>query len=490
MGAWSADEAGLPVYSLIDLQTAITECRKQARAEDQARLRLGAVASTVSRNRVYGENNLRGFSREAGIEYKTLADHKRVYERLAELEISERSEILEKLQRGSLYYSWLLVVAAVEGDAGFVEILKQARSTAHARELAGLPLHQQHVQKLAARDEAEIVAAEQAEKREQPPEIERGEEPARLVRQSAVQLLYGDCLQVLDQIEKGSVDAIISDIPYGTKNEGGFGAANHGQIANDESPIKAIEFLTQMLAAASRVVKPDAHLLLGVSGKIRISADLMRVIDQAGWRLTPIPIVWDKTRGAKAIPGEPYQRHYELWLHARRGKPKKWPHSGHGDVLRYPAIPGPQRLHHHQKPLGLMVALLDGFVPRGGCVLDPCVGSGSTLVAADLLGLNAYGIEVDIGHYQNADKKLQRVQRAPESLRQKWLKEAQEPRSSPNAEVSRGEVMQQMLAALDFDCVQESTLRAKIREANLTDEERIARGEIRLIDWDWEDPAA
>lgn len=471
MSAWSTDAAGLPVYSPVDRQAALTECRKQARAEDQARLRLGAVASAVSQHRVYGDQSLKQFAQAAKVDYTTLHDRKRVYERLAELEISERSEILERLRRGSLYYSWLLVTAAVEDDDEFVEILRQARSTQNAKDLAGKPLHRQHVQTLVEKEEAMIDAAEQTEKKKQPKGVPR------------VRLHHGDCLEVLDQIEEGSIDAIVSDIPYGIKNEGGFGVANHGKIANDESPEENIEFFEEMLDAVIRVAKPDAHFLFGVSPQIRISSELMRILAEAGLSVTRAPLVWDKTRGNR-VPGEPFQRHHELWLHAYRGQPKKWPHMGHGDVLRYPTTPGLQRYHHHMKPLSLMLALLEGFVPRGGRVLDPCAGSGSTLVAADLLDLEAIGIEIDPRHYRTADERLQRVRRAPEALRQKWLDEARESGRAAN-NISRDEVERQMFAALEPDLVSEmvfeSTLRHRLHEASLTDEDRRARGEYQLF---------
>ena len=52
------------------------------------------------------------------------------------------------------------------------------------------------------------------------------------------------------------------------------------------------------------------------------------------------------------------------------------------------------RIHPTQKPINLLKHLIELFTDRGDVVIDPCAGSGSSLLAAKQLGRKAYGFEI------------------------------------------------------------------------------------------------
>lgn len=62
------------------------------------------------------------------------------------------------------------------------------------------------------------------------------------------------------------------------------------------------------------------------------------------------------------------------------------------------------KIHPTQKPVKLLKKLIEIFTDEGEVVIDPCAGSGSTLVAATELNRKAYGFEIDRKIYADANQ--------------------------------------------------------------------------------------
>jgi site-specific DNA-methyltransferase (adenine-specific) len=65
---------------------------------------------------------------------------------------------------------------------------------------------------------------------------------------------------------------------------------------------------------------------------------------------------------------------------------------------------GVEKLHPTQKPVNVLKKLIEIFTDEGDVVIDPCAGSGSTLVAALELNRKAYGFEIKKDFYKDAKK--------------------------------------------------------------------------------------
>jgi site-specific DNA-methyltransferase (adenine-specific) len=69
------------------------------------------------------------------------------------------------------------------------------------------------------------------------------------------------------------------------------------------------------------------------------------------------------------------------------------------------------KVHPTQKSVPLLERLIQVFTDRGEIVIDPCAGSGTTLLAAAQCGRRAYGFEIKKNYYNDANNKvLRRIQ--------------------------------------------------------------------------------
>jgi DNA modification methylase len=205
-----------------------------------------------------------------------------------------------------------------------------------------------------------------------------------------VQLYLGDCLEILPVLT--GIDAVVTDPPYGIKYRSGHDGCLARSIAGDGD--------TEL---RDEVIRRYAGLPIAIF---------------ATWRCAP-PVkprgclVWSKNAGGMGDLAFPWRPDFELiWVYGQG-----W--AGHRDsaVLHAETVctwnTGPAaRLHPHQKPVGLIVQLLEKL-PEGCTVLDPFMGSGTTGVACVQTGRNFIGIEIDPTYYAIAERRIKEAQMQP-----------------------------------------------------------------------------
>lgn len=76
------------------------------------------------------------------------------------------------------------------------------------------------------------------------------------------------------------------------------------------------------------------------------------------------------------------------------------------------------KLHPTQKPLKLLKRLIEIFTDPGEVVIDPCAGSGSTLVAAIESGRKAFGFEIKKDFYKDAKAWVERTKSISEQIKE------------------------------------------------------------------------
>jgi site-specific DNA-methyltransferase (adenine-specific) len=217
-----------------------------------------------------------------------------------------------------------------------------------------------------------------------------------------IQVIEGDCLAVLPTLEKESFDAIVTDPPYGISFEGGSTAgANRkkfGKILNDDAPF------IWFMPGAYRVLKPGG--IIHVFCRWDVQDHFRRALKWAGFKVKS-EVVWDRMVHGMGDTASAYAPQHDTILFAIKDK-YKFPGKRPNDVIRGMRLNGVDKVHPAEKPIELLVKLLE-ITPSGQTkarILDPFCGSGTTLVAADSLGMDAVGIELDPRYAQIARERI------------------------------------------------------------------------------------
>jgi len=236
-----------------------------------------------------------------------------------------------------------------------------------------------------------------------------------------IKLINGDCLEIMKQIESGSVDAIITDPPYGTT------ACKWDSV---------IDF-TLMWEQLNRIIKPNGAIVLFGSEPFSSALRMSNIKNyKYDW-------VWDKKKHANAMLAkfQPLKIHELVHIFSSGGKASYYPikekrnprvdketdikngdNFGGKTVKRKYSNPkglyNPKsileisnanqkgKVHPTQKPVELMEYLIKTYTNEKETVLDFTMGSGSTMVACQNTNRNGIGIEQDDNYFNIAERRI------------------------------------------------------------------------------------
>ena len=210
-------------------------------------------------------------------------------------------------------------------------------------------------------------------------------------QQDNITIYHGDCRDILPQFPDKSFDLVLTDPPYGMKNntdssrfsggqaghiaKRGNGGRFSGRIYGDDKPFDPSPFL-----------KFDSVILWGYNhfaGRLPVGSTLVwikREESAYGTFLSDAELAWMK--GGCGV-------------YCRKD-------------LSMTAIAN-ERKHPNEKPVSLMVWCIKK-AKLSTSILDPFMGSGTTLVAAKQLGRKAVGIEISEKYCEIAVKRLAQME--------------------------------------------------------------------------------
>ena len=221
-------------------------------------------------------------------------------------------------------------------------------------------------------------------------------------------LMLGDAVERMREIPDGSVDLVLTDLPYcsGATREAGRTSFSKKMVwrrdarwfGSDAMGTPAFVILSRLCALEwQRLLRPGGSVLAFIDK--RMDGTLRAAIESADLHFVN-EIIWDKV---DFTLGSHFRLQHEKVLHLSKGKAVPPLRRDIGDVIQAKSIPSSRRLHPTEKPALLLDTLLDVVGPADGTVLDCFAGSFSTVAVAVAKGRRAIGIErdsafFDIGH--------------------------------------------------------------------------------------------
>jgi predicted RNA methylase len=214
-------------------------------------------------------------------------------------------------------------------------------------------------------------------------------------------LRHGDWRDVLADVE---CDALITDPPYGARNHRGHDAGVQGKF--DSANRQTIGYTHWTPEDVNVFVEEWAQRVRGWMC-VQTSHDLIpaweRAFGEAGrYSFAPLPCVM---RGMTCRMQGDGPSSWCTWLMVARPRCKPW--SKWGSLPgAYVVKPLRNAKFVGAKPLDLMVGIARDYSRPGDLVCDPCAGTGTTLLAAEMLGRNSIGAEIDADTHAMAVKRL------------------------------------------------------------------------------------
>ena len=235
-------------------------------------------------------------------------------------------------------------------------------------------------------------------------------------------LLHGDCLELMQTIETGSVDLILCDLPYGTT------ACKWDAVIPFEP----------LWAQYRRIAKRNAAIVLTASQPFTTA------LIASNMREFKYEWVWEKPKatGHALCNVRPMKAHENVTVFCQarepyspqksQGKPYKGGvglaespefstgtvRYGSADGTRFPrsvvrfknASFESRNQHPTQKPVALMEYMIRTYTHEGQAVMDNCMGSGTTGVACANTGRDFIGIERDDKYFAIASERIANAQ--------------------------------------------------------------------------------
>lgn len=225
-------------------------------------------------------------------------------------------------------------------------------------------------------------------------------------------LILGDCLEVMPGL--GRLGHVICDPPYEDELHNAIGRIRRtdGVAMPDSFGFSGINAIRSDVARLAIEVSSGWVILFTLAEGVMAWRD---EIQRHGGKYDTC-IAWIKPDSTPRMNGQGPARGFECAVTAWAGTGhRRWNAGGKRGVYTHTVNP-PDRDGRHptEKPWRLMAELLRDFTRADETILDPFMGSGTTLVACQRMGRMGTGIELDPEYFDIACKRVDEATRQPD----------------------------------------------------------------------------
>lgn len=207
-------------------------------------------------------------------------------------------------------------------------------------------------------------------------------------------LMQGDCLERMKEIPDGSVDMILTDIPYGAVNRD-----SNGIRVLDKGKADVLTF--DIDAFLNECVRTSKGYCVVFCGKEQFSHIYEFFSKQKG---TVRPIIWEKSNPSPMNGQHIYLSGVEMAVWFKRSGHKSFNAHCKNTVFKFPN--GRSKTHPTEKNMLLWEEILKDCSNEREVILDPCMGSGTTGVACRNTSRRFIGIEMDENYFNIAKQRI------------------------------------------------------------------------------------
>ena len=241
-----------------------------------------------------------------------------------------------------------------------------------------------------------------------------------------IKLLLGDCLERMKEIPDGSVDAVFTSPPYNMNLRIRNGkycsrqivkeiSTKYNNFTDNKGMDEYFDFNKKVILECLRVADTVFYNIQILTGN---KPALFRLMGEFHDKIKEF-IIWDKINSQPAVGEGVMNSQFEVILVLQNSKPESRAFSsaqfGRGTLSNLWGIKRGRKIHKDHGavfPEALASKVIDNFVSKGGVVLDPFMGTGTTGVACVNTGRDFIGVELDKGYFDIAEKRINAAQEA------------------------------------------------------------------------------